>query len=105
MKLIDEEPWRWMLFEDGDDLYLDVLCSQSAVDYRFPVLLDAQEVSEFRESGRDALNRLAQEIHYSAPGVIGNNSRYRGRKVSEAIDTRIREATSKEIQNAQQDAP
>lgn len=94
-----------MLFEDGDDLYLDVLCSQSAVDYRFPVLLDAQEVAEFRETGRDALNRLAQEIHYSAPGVIGNNSRYRGRKVSRAINTRIREATSKEIHNAQQDAP
>jgi len=97
MKLIDEEPWRWMLFEDGSKLYLDVYCSHSAVDYRFPILLDEKELLEFREKGRDYLDRLAQAIHYSAPGVIGNNSRYQGRKVSEAIDERIREATSNKI--------
>lgn len=93
MKLIDEEPWRWMLFEDNGDLYLDVLCSHSAVDYRFAISLDAQEKSDLKQFGRDSLSRLAHEIHYSAPGVIGNSSEYRERRVSDALANKIREAT------------
>lgn len=81
-----------MLFEDDDDLYLDVLCSHSAVDYRFAIRLDEKEKLDFRHSGRDSLNRLAHDIHYSAPGVIGNSSKYRERKVSDAVARRIREA-------------
>lgn len=95
MKPIDEEPWSWRLFEDNDDLYLDVLCSHSAIDYQFVICLNEKEASDFRDTGRSALDRLAHAVHYSAPGVIGNTSAYRGRKVSEAVAKRVREATVK----------
>ncbi|MCG8603016.1 MAG: hypothetical protein MI807_22920 [Verrucomicrobiales bacterium] len=94
MDLLDSEPWSWQLFQSGSDLYLEVLCSHSAADYLFAIQLDSFERARFKESGREYLNHLAHEIHYSAPGVKGSRSPYLERRVSDEVAKKIRSAAN-----------
>src|ERR1041384_2579187 len=79
MIVVDEENYRWLLLTEDGQLYLDAMCSHSAVDYLFLLRMNEEEVALFRDRGRSYLDDLAYRIHYSAPGVIGNKSPYKSR--------------------------
>lgn len=83
MFVLDEEPYLWLLLEDAGVLYLNVFCSHSAVDYFFLISLDDDERRLFEKQGRSYLNRLAQDIHSSAPAVRGSQSRYKARGLTQ----------------------
>ena len=92
MDVIAEGPTAWYLLRDGDALLLEARCSHSAVDYGWLVELNAGERAGWAERGGAWIDELAQAIHYSAPGVIGNNSPYRDRKVDAARGQQVGEA-------------
>jgi hypothetical protein len=92
MEVIDMEHWRWILLRDGGHFYLDVVCSHSACDYPFLMKLNEEEVRQFEERGRGFLHELAHQVHYSAPGVKGNRSPFKGRDVHRILGGRVTEA-------------
>ena len=92
MHVLDQEPWRWTLVQDGDELLFDALCSHGAVDYTFLIVLNASETSCFRAEGRAYLTWLAHDVHMSAPGVRGNASPYLPRRFSLQRDEAFTEA-------------
>lgn len=81
MKIVDQEPHSWFLVQDGESLLFDVNCSHGAVGYDFQIELNESEKIEYVHGCRNYLNRLAYEIHYSAPGVIGSASPYKSRRL------------------------
>lgn len=81
MEEIDSERYRWILYERGEQLFLDALCSHSAAYYSWMIELNHEENRKFREQGREYLNELSYEIHCSAPGVNGNRSPFSERRV------------------------
>ena len=81
MIVLDDEHYRWFLLEEDGQLYLDSMCSHSAVDYLFLLKMNEEEVSLFREKGRSYLDDLAYRIHYSAPGTRGSRSLYKARSL------------------------
>ncbi|WP_353189441.1 hypothetical protein [Pandoraea pnomenusa] len=82
MIIIDHEPHTWFLAEAPEGMYFDVHCSHGAVSYGIAIKLSAEELAEYGRRGHAYLNALAEEIHYSAPGVIGSSSLYAGRRVA-----------------------
>lgn len=72
----------WFLYEEDQALYLEALCSHSAADYIFIIEMSPKEQCEYKKSGAKYLDWLAHEIHYSAPGVIGNKSIYMERRAT-----------------------
>jgi hypothetical protein len=81
MEVQDHEPQSWFLFKEGDALFIDAPCEHGAVGYNVLIQLNEQEISAYASEGRVYLSRLAQEIHESAPGVIGSRSPYKQRNV------------------------
>jgi len=81
MIVLNDEHYGWVLLEENGWLYLDVLCSHSAVDYMFFLRLDEKEVELWRERGPAYLDDLAYRIHYSAPGVQSSRSLYKARSL------------------------
>jgi hypothetical protein len=47
------------------------------------VQLNDEELSEFKNTGRDYIGKLAHAIHYSSPIVKGNASVYKDRIVDD----------------------
>ena len=81
MNVIDHGPQVWFLIRDGDALLLDARCSHGAADYSWLIELNAAERAAHASRGHAYVDELAQAIHESAPGVLGNRSPYRDRKV------------------------
>lgn len=79
MRVLDEENYLWFLMDEDGQLYLDAVCSHSAVDYLFLLRLNEEEVALFRDKGRTYLNELAYRIHHSSPGVQRSKSPYKSR--------------------------
>lgn len=82
MRVLHHEPYAWFLLEDDGAFYLDAHCSHSAVDFSVLVALDATERAAYEECGHGYLDRLAYDIHYSAPGVRGSRSPYQARNLA-----------------------
>ena len=82
MQVLDHHPYAWFLLEDEGSLYLDAHCSHSFFDYSVLIALNDAEVSSYRQGGPDYLNRLAHDIHYSAPAARGSRSPYTARNLS-----------------------
>lgn len=61
MRVIGEEHWSWLLFAEGDALFLSVVCGTVGV-YEVVVELDAAETADHRREGRAAADRLARAI-------------------------------------------
>ena len=95
MKIVDHQEHAWHLIQDGKGFLIEVSCSHSAVDYAYTLRLTPEEISKYFEEGRDYLNWLAHDIHYSAPGVIGSNSKYIKRKVSRVVSEKVSETILK----------
>ncbi|HWV15259.1 MAG TPA: hypothetical protein VN030_07485 [Cellvibrio sp.] len=81
MKVV-EKGSAWILYAEGEAIFLEALCSHGAVDYNFFIELNSEERHDYKKFGSEYLSRLSYEIHYSAPGVIGNCSIYKERCVS-----------------------
>ena len=92
MKVIDTEQWAWFLFEHESSYYLDVNCNISAFGYTYMIQLNEYERKMYEVDGRTYLNKLAHEIHYSAP--IGENSKsiYKGRDVGSEFKNMVSDA-------------
>ena len=84
MEVLAHAPHWWFLLADGDDLLLDVNCSQGAFGFSVLLVLDADERQAYAERGREALQELARAVHDSAPAARGSNSPYRARDLSRA---------------------
>ncbi len=93
MTVIDYEPSGWFLVRDGERLLLDVNCSHSAVSYGFSMELNERESQGYAAGGHKFLSELAEKIQYSAPGVIGNVSPYRERRLQGADLSKLDEVT------------
>lgn len=85
MKVIDSENWAWFLFEHEGSLYLDANCNMSAYGYTYMIQLNEQEQKQYDSDGRDYLNKLAHDIHYSVPIAKDTTSIYKGRDVSNKL--------------------
>lgn len=92
MKVLDHEPYRWFLLEEGDTLYLDAHCSHSFIDYSFLIALDGAERAQFQAEGRSYLDRLSYDIHYSAPIVRESKSPWKGRNLTASLGDAVNEA-------------
>jgi hypothetical protein len=81
MKVLGHKPQAWYLLEEGDGLYLDVLCSNSFFIYEVLIALNDEERGRYASEGRNYLSRLAHEIHSSVPGSVKSNSPYKDRNL------------------------
>ncbi|RYE98445.1 MAG: hypothetical protein EOO77_37250 [Oxalobacteraceae bacterium] len=81
MIALDGEHYSWFLLEENGQLFLDTVCSYSAVDYMFLLEMTDEEASLFGKNGRPYLDDLAQRIRSSAPGVRGNKSPFKARSL------------------------
>ncbi len=81
MIVLDDEHYRWTLLEENGQLFLDAMCSHSAVDYYFLLALNEEEILLFKKKGRSYFDSLASSIHHSAPGVRGSKSPYKPRSL------------------------
>lgn len=79
MIALDGEHYSRFLLEENGRLFLDTVCSYSAVDYMFLLEMTEEEASLFGKNGRPYLDNLAQRIRSSAPGVWGNKSPFKTR--------------------------
>lgn len=94
MKVIDSENWAWFLFEHNGNLYLDVNCNISAFGYTYMIQLNDREKKQYKKDGRDYLNKLAHDIHYSIPISENTSSIYKGRDVSAELSDLATKAVS-----------
>lgn len=92
MKVIDFENWAWFLFEYEGKLYLDANCNMSAFGYTFMIQLNEMEQKQYENEGREYLNKLAHDIHYSVPIAKDTKSAYKGRDVSKQLSELATEA-------------
>jgi len=92
MKVIDSENWAWFLFEHDGGLYLDANCNMSAFGYTYMIQLNEQEQTQYKSSGREYLNKLAHDIHYSVPIAKDTTSIHKGRDVSKELSELATEA-------------
>lgn len=95
MRVIDHEPQAWFLVEEDGSYFLDANCSHSAFGYCYMVQLLPDETARYKNEGRNYLSILAHDIHYSAPVVIGSNSIYKGRDVSNRYSEKTKAAVKK----------
>lgn len=92
MQVIAEGNYGWYLLMENTEFYMEVLCSHGAVDYIVAINLNPEEVRGYLASGKDFLDKLAYEIHYSAPGVIGSSSKFRERKLDRVYCDKLTQA-------------
>lgn len=94
VEVLEYGPQAWYLLGEGQQLYLDVNCNHSFVQYSFTMQLNSNEAAKYRRRGRAYLDELAHAIQYSAPGVSGNRSIYENRGVPPETISRLNEAIS-----------
>jgi hypothetical protein len=100
MEVVETGSYNWYLLRDQADWVLDVLCSHSAVDYRFIIRMNASEIEAYQSGGAGYLDRLAHDIHYSAPGVLGSSSAFISRNVTAELKEIVDEAITRYAQSA-----
>jgi hypothetical protein len=67
MHVADYEPQLWFLFQEGEELFLDIHCSHNAAGYSILLQLDPEESDAYAREGRAFLDRLAREVQESGP--------------------------------------
>ncbi len=95
MKVLDTEQWSWFLFVHESNYYLDVNCNISAFGYTYMIKLNECERKMYEVDGREYLNKLAHEIHYSVPIGKDSKSIYKGRDVGSEFRVLTSEAIEK----------
>jgi len=95
MEVLDAKDYSWILLQKGESLYLDANCNHSAFGYTFMIELSAKEREQYAARGREYLDWLAHDIHYTAPIFKESRSIYRGRDVSEKYRDEMMAAVKK----------
>lgn len=85
MNIIDANAQLWFLYFYEGHYYLDGYYSHSFAVYSHMIQLSEEEIKNYQEKGAEYITKLVQKIQYSAPGVQGNTSPYKSRKVSDEI--------------------
>ncbi|MFN8075634.1 MAG: hypothetical protein U0Q15_09460 [Kineosporiaceae bacterium] len=62
VRVIAEEPWSWMLYEDGDALVLDVVCSVGPATFTRALRLSDDDRRRYLGQGRAVLAGLAAGV-------------------------------------------
>jgi hypothetical protein len=94
MEVLDHEPQTWFLLADGDALLLDARCSHGPVDYSVLVELNEPERAAYAVEGHAFASKLAEAIHYSAPGAKGSTSPFKSRDLSSSRSGAVNAAVS-----------
>ena len=81
MEVVDQGEGFWFLLRRDEDIFLDVACNHSFVEYNFLLQLSKAEMADYLTGGREFIHRLALTIQGSAPGVTGSNSPFQSRNV------------------------
>lgn len=92
MKVMDSEDRAWFLLEHEGHLYLNANCNMNAFGYSYMIQLNDQELQNYKSGGREYLNHLAHDIHYSVPIAKDTSSIYKGREVSKPLSGLATEA-------------
>ncbi|SDD21815.1 hypothetical protein [Nocardioides lianchengensis] len=96
MEVLDHAPAAWYLLRDGDALLLDVNCNHGAFGYSVLIELNGDERARWEQAGRDYLDTLSHEIHFSAPAasnpLVGEPSPYRARDLTRTRRGEVSEA-------------
>lgn len=103
MIVVDSENWAWFLYEHEGHLYLDANCNMSAFGYTYMIQLNDEERAAYQSGGRDYLNQLAHDIHYSIPIAKDSGSKYKGRDVTGLFSALAAEAVR--VWRAARDTP
>ncbi len=61
MKKIFEKPWSYSLYEEGEELYLSVLCGSVGL-YEIKIKLNKGEKEEYYKNGEEFIKNLSSEI-------------------------------------------
>lgn len=61
MEVIAEKSWSWMLFADGDHLFLSVVCGGVGI-YEIDFELTGDEAAEYRRTEDAYLDQLASAV-------------------------------------------
>lgn len=85
MIVLDHQPYAWFLLQHDGALYLDAHCSHSFFDYSVVIAMNDTEVARYQKEGRDYIDKLAYDIHYSAPAARESKSPYRSRDLTAQI--------------------
>ena len=65
MQLIEIEPHFWELYEDCENIYLNVLINMSATSWEKTICLDEQTIQQYQTQGKGFIDGLAKRIEYS----------------------------------------
>ena len=65
MQLIEIEPYFWELYEDSENIYLNVLINMSAIPWEKTICLDEQTIQQYQTQGKGFIDGLAKRIESS----------------------------------------
>ena len=65
MQLIEIEPYFWELYEDSENIYLNVLINMSAISWEKTICLDEQTIQQYQTQGKGFIDGLAKRIESS----------------------------------------
>ena len=69
MQLIEIEPYFWELYEDSENIYLNVLINMSAISWEKTICLDEQAIQQYQTQGKSFIDGLAKRIESSQFGT------------------------------------
>ena len=58
MQLIEIEPYFWELYEDSENIYLNVCINMSAVSWAKTICLDKQTIQQYQTQGTVSYTHL-----------------------------------------------
>ena len=87
MKLIDQQPHFWELYQDNSNYYLSIAVDMSSVVSCWNIALKMNEIQQFQQNGRVIIEELANLIVKET--YRGDFSTLASRKVSEQIEQQI----------------
>ena len=90
MRLIEQQPHFWELYQDNDRYYLSIAVDMSSVVSCWDIALTEMEVQHFQCNGRIAIEELANTI--VAETYRGDFSNLEARKVSTDIQKELQHA-------------
>ena len=90
MRLIEQQPHFWELYQDNDRYYLSIAVDMSSVVSCWDIALTEMEVQHFQCNGRIAIEELANSIVEET--YRGDFSNLEARVVSEQIKQTLQDA-------------
>ena len=90
MRLIDQQPHFWELYQDDSNYYLSIAVDMSSVVSCWDIYLTGVEIQAYHNKGRIAIEDLASSI--VAETYRGDFSNIAARKVSKEIQQQMQTA-------------